>query len=270
MLPSLALFSIAAPIVSSFSSPPFPVSFLVRHRNFQHPSAFIMNSSRGKRKLSQSTLDFTSSLTRSKKRVANDAAASALSNGSRQSTSKVTTTATSETHKKKEKAFQIYCDMDGVLTDFEAGVQALTGKRTKDLSKGRLWSSIAKSPNFYEHLPWMADGEELWESIRPLRPRILTGCSEGAKVPLAKFEWCKRELCVEVQHLNYAAPKKKHVRVHSKTVHSTSNNNRQARKESLNEDKQDKSICSVITCWSRNKHYESGPGRYVLCRVEFS
>ncbi|KAL7562861.1 hypothetical protein ACA910_002476 [Epithemia clementina (nom. ined.)] len=160
---------------------------------------------------------------------------------------------------KQTRNFRIYCDLDGVLTDFDAGVQNLTGKRVDQLSSAQLWSSIARCPNFYENLPWMPDGEELWEAIRPCRPSILTGCSAGAQVPFAKFEWCRRELCVEVNHLNFAAPKKQHVLVPLPTTQesSGSDDDEATREKEAN-------VYSVITCWSKNKHFESGPGRVLI------
>jgi hypothetical protein len=148
--------------------------------------------------------------------------------------------------KKKAKAadadplFRIFCDLDGVLVDFDAGVVQLCGKLPSQISSGFLWSSIAKAPSFFEDLPWCQDGPELWNAIRPHRPTILTGVSRAA-VAKDKYEWCKRELCVETNHVDMAAKKKAH--------------------EPVSGFRKQNGCTNVITCWSKNKHRESGHRR---------
>jgi hypothetical protein len=142
-----------------------------------------------------------------------------------------------------DKPFRIFCDLDGVLTDFDAGVVKLCGKPPSQISSGLLWSSIAKAgPSFFEDLAWCHDGLELWNAILPLRPTILTGCSRAA-VAKDKAAWCKRELCVETNHVDMAAKKKAH--------------------EPVTGFRKQGGVTNVITCWSKNKHRESGPRRYV-------
>jgi hypothetical protein len=143
----------------------------------------------------------------------------------------------------------VFVDLDGVLVDFDQGVQSLTGQSPGALTSGRLWSSIAKAEHFYRHLPWTRDGESLWEALRVLRPRILTGVppAHAEQVARDKFAWCRRELCVEVVHWSKAGPKKSHAAI------------------SKQDKRRGKNIwCKVITCWSRNKHLESGPGRVLI------
>jgi hypothetical protein len=146
-----------------------------------------------------------------------------------------------------DNAFRIFCDLDGVLVDFDAGVVKLCGKPPSQISSGLLWSSIAKAgSSFFTDLPWCTDGLELWNAIRPYRPTILTGVSRAA-VAVDKAAWCKRELCVETNHVDMAAKKKAHEPVTG------------FRKQG---------VTNVITCWSKNKHRESGPRRYVASREE--
>jgi hypothetical protein len=138
-------------------------------------------------------------------------------------------------------AFRIFCDLDGVLVDFDAGVVKLCGKPPSQISSGLLWSSIAKAgTSFFEDLPWCTDGLELWNAIRPYRPTILTGVSRAA-VAADKAAWCKRELCVETNHVDMAAKKKAH--------------------EPVTGFRKQGGVTNVITCWSKNKHRESGPRR---------
>ena len=150
-------------------------------------------------------------------------------------------------------ATTIFVDLDGVLVDFDQGVQTLTGQSSKAVSSAQLWSAIARADHFYRTLPWTRDGEELWETLRQqqphLRPSILTGVprTQSESAARDKHAWCQRELCVETVHWNKAGPKMSHAAL----------------------SKQDKRRgdtiwCKVITCWSRNKHLESGPGRVLI------
>ena len=107
---------------------------------------------------------------------------------------------------------QIYCDMDGVLVDFEQGVVDQINKDLqmirqmedkKNLVKiqraldslGRdevvlddmrgksatskpvrdyMYGRVGNDADFWAHLPWMPNGKELWDFIAPYEPFILT------------------------------------------------------------------------------------------------
>jgi hypothetical protein len=88
----------------------------------------------------------------------------------------------------------LYCDLDGVLVDFEQGVQNKLGKNPDELNKNMMWATLRKSPNFYDKLPWMPKGRSLWEAIKEYNPVILTGCPRGGWSEEDKRSWCKREL----------------------------------------------------------------------------
>ena len=69
----------------------------------------------------------------------------------------------------------IYCDMDGVLVDFEKGYYDLTGTSTKQFPKGdnSFWQPISDAgAEFWATLPWMPDGKELWNYIKKYNPNI--------------------------------------------------------------------------------------------------
>ena len=75
--------------------------------------------------------------------------------------------------------YKIYCDMDGVLADFESGYEELTGIDLKgEFKKGDdFWDPIkVAGVGFWAGLKWMPGGQELWDYLKPFNPeeRIFT------------------------------------------------------------------------------------------------
>lgn len=94
----------------------------------------------------------------------------------------------------KSAKYKVFVDLDGVLVDFDAGVEALFGRKPDDLPPPVLWSRLAKTPGFYDTLEWMADGRTLWDFVKQFEPTILTGLPRGAWAEPQKRAWCAREL----------------------------------------------------------------------------
>lgn len=170
---------------------------------------------------------------------------------SRESKSSSSSATRSMSSEIKQQKFKVYCDLDGVLCDFEAGVRKIFGgKGPSALPPGLLWSGINRSDRFYQTLLWMPDGKELWEKISHLNPDILTGVPGSRKSSrVEKAIWCATELGMETNHVDYAAPKRQHEVVHGRL-------------------QKEKHIVNVITCWSKNKHYKSGPGKVLIDDTE--
>jgi 5'(3')-deoxyribonucleotidase len=93
----------------------------------------------------------------------------------------------------------VFCDLDGVLADFEQGVVNRFHKRPDELQPGVMWGVINKSNTFFETLPWMPRGRELWEQIKQYDPIILTGIPRNTKAAEQKRRWCARELGSDIQ-----------------------------------------------------------------------
>jgi len=101
---------------------------------------------------------------------------------------------------KLETKGQLYCDLDGVLADFEKGIHNKFKKYPNELNEVMMWNVLRKSNIFYEELPWMAEGKALWERIKVFNPIILTGCPYNYPSAVEqKLKWCARELGADVK-----------------------------------------------------------------------
>jgi hypothetical protein len=94
--------------------------------------------------------------------------------------------------------YRLFLDLDGVLADFDAGVFRATGSTPAELGDRRMWPVLARTPGFYDQLPWMADGRDLWQFSQPFHPVILTGLPIGRWAEPQKRSWCARELGADV------------------------------------------------------------------------
>lgn len=94
--------------------------------------------------------------------------------------------------------YKIYCDMDGVLVDFEEGYKQLTGRDIRgNHVKGdsTFWDPISKAgASFWIKLKWMPDGQKLWEYIKPYNPDLLSAPSREESSKIGKRIWVKREM----------------------------------------------------------------------------
>ena len=124
--------------------------------------------------------------------------------------------------KEEEQEYEIYCDMDGVLVDFELGVvnyitaRIQEGKlpelaeelgrdyitaediRSNKAVRNYMYKELENHAQFWEDLPWMPNGKELWARIWPYGPNILT-TPMGYGSEIGKQSWIDKNLVEEMQ-----------------------------------------------------------------------
>lgn len=93
--------------------------------------------------------------------------------------------------------YKIYCDMDGVLVDFDKGYLKLTGHKLdgEHRSDDHFWDPINEAGyEFWINLEWSSDGKRLWKYIEKYNPELLSAPSRQNDSRVAKHDWVKREL----------------------------------------------------------------------------
>lgn len=90
----------------------------------------------------------------------------------------------------------IFCDMDGVLCDFEKMVKDNSDIKDFPVKDEVLWPAVKAIDPFWEKIPWTTDGKELWEFLLWYDVTILTAPSkhDTERAKKGKTEWIRREL----------------------------------------------------------------------------
>jgi len=97
----------------------------------------------------------------------------------------------------KKTDYKIYCDMDGVLVDFDKGYFELTGHKLDGIHRTDtdFWDPINDAGyDFWINLEWMADGKRLWKYIEKYNPKLLSAPSREEVSRVAKHDWAHKEL----------------------------------------------------------------------------
>jgi len=106
-------------------------------------------------------------------------------------------------NEKRGEDIRIFCDLDGVLVDFNRGFKNLeenSDKLTpkeydKEHGKHSMWKIIdPEGEKFWIRLKWTKDGRELWDYLTRYNPIILSSPSRSKHSIPGKMEWIKRNL----------------------------------------------------------------------------
>lgn len=122
---------------------------------------------------------------------------------------------------KEVPPYKIYCDMDGVLTDFESRFEHYSGMLPKEYENKHgitgFWNliDVQVGVKFWAGMPWMPQGQALWNFISPYKPDLLTSPSRDNNSRLGKNIWVK----------NHLSPKPKVIFAYSKDKQRYANEN---------------------------------------------
>lgn len=103
--------------------------------------------------------------------------------------------------------YKIYCDIDGVLTDFDKAYFDLTkiDIKGKHLSDSSFWEPIHKAgESFWIDMNWKKDGKKLWEYIEKYKPELLSAPSRDNSSRTGKMKWVEKNLPGVVLNLRSA------------------------------------------------------------------
>ena len=96
--------------------------------------------------------------------------------------------------------YKIFCDMDGVLTDFDKRFEYFGGMLPKEYeekySKSQFWKLIDDKVgfSFWAEMPWMPDGKQLWSYIEKYKPMLLSAPSQKPSSRYGKRVWVANNL----------------------------------------------------------------------------
>lgn len=95
----------------------------------------------------------------------------------------------------REKGYVLYVDMGGVLCDFKKQY-VLKGGNQEDLDKPH-WEinpSVISTRDYWESMPWMENGRDLIEALKPFSPVLLTAGHDDSECMLGRANWFAREI----------------------------------------------------------------------------
>lgn len=111
----------------------------------------------------------------------------------------------------------IFCDMDGVLVDFDGSFEKKHGILPYKLPKEELWNIVINTPNYWVDLPKRKDADMLVAYLKKFDFQILTGLPVYGfdKAEKEKKMWLKNHYgivngvicCLSKDKQNYGGPR---------------------------------------------------------------
>lgn len=105
----------------------------------------------------------------------------------------------------EKSAYKIYCDLDGVLCDWDKKFAMFGMGTEKDVEKEHYpllpWIMISNvGSSWWATIPWKEDGKKLWKFLKGHNPTILTGVPKYGKelAKEGKLVWINSNLGDEI------------------------------------------------------------------------
>jgi len=110
---------------------------------------------------------------------------------------------------------QIFCDMDGVLCDFDERFEHFYGETPKEYYAEKGTKALQDAVNkvgiaFWSKMNWMPGGQELWSIIGKYKPIILTSPSKFEYAKEGKKLWIQNNLNPQPKRILFAQTGQKH------------------------------------------------------------
>ena len=100
-----------------------------------------------------------------------------------------------------KQKYTIYCDMDGVLVDFDKQFEKASGGISPNEYRDKngieaFWNliDVVNGIGFWVGMPWMPNGKQLWEYIKPNNPMLLSSPSRSESSRLGKRLWVRNNI----------------------------------------------------------------------------
>jgi len=122
----------------------------------------------------------------------------------------------------KSGRIQIYCDMDGVLCDFDSRFEHFYGVPPREYANEKGQKAMEEAVDkvgvtYWSKMPWLKGGKELWNKISKYNPKILTSPGKFIHAREGKLIWIKENLNPQPQDIMFANTGKKFEAIKDKT-----------------------------------------------------
>ena len=118
----------------------------------------------------------------------------------------------------KSGGLQIYCDMDGVLCDFDKRFRHYYDVDPREYYKEKGNKAFEKAVDdcgvqYWSKMDWMPGGKELWATIGKYDPIILTSPSTFKYAKEGKKEWIETNLSPQPKQIIFVQTGQKHTKM---------------------------------------------------------